>query len=107
MADDSAADLVINGQSRRVAMDIMKLEPQSGAGESKPPGQQTSIDGEVHDQEDLNGIEDAILKIDGTGEFRVSFYTPTRFRGEFVRPWSSESLDRFDQHANELGTAHE
>jgi len=106
MADDSA-DLVINGQSRRVAMDIMKLEPKTGAGQSKPSEQETSIDGEVHDQEDLNGFKDAILKIDGTGEFRVSFYTPTRFRGEFVRPWSSESLDRFGQHANELGTAHE
>lgn len=106
MADDSA-DLVINGQSRRVAMDIMKLEPKAGAGQSKPSGQETSIDGEVHDQEDLSGIIDAILKIDGTGEFRVSFYTPTRFRGEFVRPWSSESLDRLGQHAKEMGTAHE
>jgi len=84
MADDSA-ELVIGGESRRVAMDISTLDPKSGAGQSKPPGQETRIDGEVHDQEDLSGTQNAILKIDGVGEFKISFYTPTRFRGELVR----------------------
>jgi hypothetical protein len=90
MADDSA-DLVIGGHSRRVAMDITKMEPKVGAGGSKPPGKQTEIEGEVHDQEDLNGI-DAILKIDGSGEFRIHFHTPTRFRGEFLAPWTAETF---------------
>ncbi len=90
MADDSA-DLVIGGNSRRVAMDIMKMEPKTGVEDSTPSGRQTKIEGEVHDQEDLNG-KDAILKIDGTGEFKVHFHTPTRFRGEFVTPWSDDTF---------------
>jgi hypothetical protein len=106
MADDSA-DLIMNGESRRVAMDITKLQPKAGAGEPKTPGQETGIDGEIHDQEDLSGIKDAVLKIDGVGEFKVNFYTPTRFRGEFLRPWSSEVLNQLGEHANESGTAHE
>jgi hypothetical protein len=88
MADDSA-DLVIAGNSRRVAMDITKLEPKTGVEDSIPSGKRTEIEGEVHDQEDLNG-KDAILKIDGAGEFKIHFHTPTRFRGEFVAPWSDE-----------------
>jgi hypothetical protein len=84
MADDSA-DLVIDGQSRRVAMDITKVEPKVGGAGSQPPGKETEIEGEVHDQEDLNGI-DAILKIDGTGNFKIHFHTPTRFRGELIAP---------------------
>jgi hypothetical protein len=84
VADDSA-DLVIGEQSRRVAMDITKMEPKVGAGGSQPPGKETEIEGEVHDQEDLNGT-DAILKIDGTGEFGVHFHTPTRLRGELIVP---------------------
>jgi hypothetical protein len=84
MADDSA-DLIIDGQSRRVAMDITKLEPKVGAGGSKPPGKQSEIEGEVHDQENLEGIN-AVLKIDGAGNFRIHFHTPTRFRGELIVP---------------------
>jgi hypothetical protein len=106
MADDSA-ELVINGESRRVGMDIMKLQPKASAGEPKTPGQETAIDGEIHDQEDLSAIEDAVLRIDGVGEFKVNFYSPTRFRGDFLRPWSSEALHRLGEHANESGTAHE
>jgi hypothetical protein len=87
-------------------MDIFRLNPKAGAGQSKPPGQETKIDGEVHDQEDLSGTEDAILKIDGVGEFKVSFYTPIRFRDEFVRPSSSEALNRLGEHAKELGASH-
>lgn len=84
MADDSA-DLIIDGKSRRVAMDITELMPNTGGAESQPAGKQTEIEGEVHDQEDLNGIE-ATLKIDGAGDFRISFHTPTRFRGELIKP---------------------
>jgi hypothetical protein len=65
-------------------MDITKMEPKAGAGSSKQPGEETAIEGEVHDQEDLNGVSGAILKIDGAGEFKVDFYSPTRFRGVFV-----------------------
>ena len=85
MADDSA-ELVLNGKSRRVAMDITKLYPKAGAGEPKVSGRETAIDGEIHDQEDLSGTKDAILRIDGVGEFKVSFHTPTRFSGELFRP---------------------
>ena len=73
------------GQSRRLAMDITKLEPKVGAGGSKPPGKQTEIEGEAHDQEDLDGT-DAVLKIDGAGEFKIRFHTPTRFPGELILP---------------------
>ena len=79
MADDSA-ELVINGQVRKVAMDIMKMNPKEGAGATPSPGRETQIDGEIHDQEDLSEIEDAILRIYGTGEFKITFYSPTRFR---------------------------
>jgi hypothetical protein len=84
MADDSA-DLVVGGKSRRVATDITKLEPSVGAGGSKPAGKQTEIEGEVHDQEDLNGT-DAVLQIDGAVNFKIRFHTPTRFRGELIVP---------------------
>jgi len=89
MADDSA-ELVVGGRSRRVAMDIARIEPKAGVGSSVPPGSQpgpeTAIEGEIHDQEDLNGVTGAALKVDGVGEFKIDFYTPTRFRGVFVPP---------------------
>src|ERR1700761_7931169 len=73
MGDDSA-ELVIDGQSRRVAMDITKVDPEFGGAKSQPPGKPTEIEGEVHDQEDLNGRE-ALLKIDRTGGFKIRFHT--------------------------------
>jgi len=82
MGDDSA-ELVIGGHSRRVAMDITKLDSKAPEGGSEAQTRQTGIEGEVHDQEDLNG-SDATLKIDGVGEFKVNFHSPTRFRGKAV-----------------------
>jgi hypothetical protein len=74
--EDDSADLVIDGKSRRVAMDITELEPKAAAGGSKPPGNQTEIEGEVHDQEDLGGT-DSVLDIDGCRRVQNSLSYPT------------------------------
>jgi hypothetical protein len=77
MANDDSAELIIDGQGRRVAMDITRLDPKASPA--------TEIEGEVHDQEDLSSVHGATLKIDGAGEFKIDFVTPSRFRGSLVR----------------------
>jgi hypothetical protein len=72
-------------------MDITKLDTKATSEPSKPDSGETEIEGEVHDQEDLDGVKGAILKIDGTGEFKVDFYSPTRFRGIYLPPKEHEA----------------
>ena len=89
MAEKGNAELIADGQTRRVAIDITKLAPKTGVGSEVKSGStepEMEIEGEVHDVADLQGIVGATLKIDGTGEFKVDFHSLTRFTGVFVPP---------------------
>ncbi len=87
MAEKGNAELIAEGQSRRVAVDLTKLEPVHGVGSkvnSASNSPEAEIEGNIHDSGDLQGIVGATLKIEGSGEFKVDFDSPTHFTGVFV-----------------------
>jgi hypothetical protein len=81
MAESGNADLIAEGRTRRVAVDITRLEPKTGTDTCN-----AEIEGEILDSGDLAGIQQATLKIEGTGEFKVDFSSPTKFSGVFIPP---------------------